>query len=349
MQSKISPLYFTVLAQTILTHALPVFDQGSSELPVRMVYQFPHPSWAENIAVRSNGDLLISRADVPELNLIKPDSRNPNATVVHRFTDKLAVLGIAETTPDRFAVIAGNFSLSAGVTPGSFSIYTVTFLGRGPSAQVDKVADLSEGIFLNGMSSLSGDTVLVGDFGGGKIYRVDINNGNYSIISSDPLLTAVPNPITGSAGVNGLHVFENQVFFTNSGQGILGHFPIAADGTQLSNASVFARPLNASLGFDDFAIAHDGTLFMPTTSGNSVQEVARNGNMSKIIAGSLNSTAIAQPTAAQLGRGPRDRDVLYITTAGGLAVPVNGNLTVGAQVVAVDLSGRQCSRNGAMR
>ena len=60
----------------------------------------------------------------------------------------------------------------------------------------------------------------------------------------------------------------------------------------------------------------------------------------RIVAGNVNSTAIAEPTSAQLGRD----GVLYVTTAGGLAVPVvvGGVPTrVGGQVVAVDLNGRE--------
>ena len=65
--------------------------------------------------------------------------------------------------------------------------------------------------------------------------------------------------------------------------------------------------------------------------------MTRKGGQS-VIAGNLNSTAIAEPTSAQLGRN----GVLYVTTAGGLAVPVvvgGEEVRVGGQLVAVDLNG----------
>jgi len=53
----------------------------------------------------------------------------------------------------------------------------------------------------------------------------------------------------------------------------------------------------------------------------------------------MGSTEIAEPTSAQFGRTLRDRKTLYVTTAGGLGVPVNGTEVVGGQLVAVDTTG----------
>ena len=58
----------------------------------------------------------------------------------------------------------------------------------------------------------------------------------------------------------------------------------------------------------------------------------------RIVAGNVNSTSIAEPTSAQLG----ENGVLYVTTAGGLAVPVvvgGEDVRVGGQLVAVELGG----------
>ncbi|MCJ1332748.1 hypothetical protein MMC10_009442 [Thelotrema lepadinum] len=347
----------------ISSHPLLNRDAATKEFPTRTVYQFANNTWAENIAVRSNGNLLITRADVPELwQIANPDSRSPSASLVHRFSDKLALTGIAETTPDTFALIAGNFSLTAGNTPGASSIYTVTF----PTAQcnsstvsVAKIADIPTGVFLNGMSSLSPSAVLVGDLGAGTIYRVAIPDGTTTLFSNDSLLAPAANPAFGPVGVNGLHVATNPdtkaqtVFFANSGQNLLGSFPLSPNGTQAAPAVVVSRPLNASEGYDDFALAPSSSssgetqdaspaIFAVTGGGNSVEKVNTATGKGRIIAGSLNSTAIAQPTAAGFGRGEEDGDgkVLYVTTAGGLAIPVDGNKRVGAQVVAVYLGMR---------
>ena len=343
-------LAFSVaLCQLLLpTWGVPLASSKASDHPVRLLWQFGKGSWAENLAVRSNGNLLVTRNDVPELYEIDPRSSNPTANLVHRFDEKLGLMGIAETSPDTFAVLGGIFSLATGFQFGSFSLYTVSFQhngthgGKGCSSSnssspiVAKVGDIPEADFLDGMVRLNDRLVLASDFYAGNIYRIDVFTGEHSVVSTDPLLAVAPYPDIGSVGVNGLRVHDNYLYFSNTGQRLLGRYPInMVDGTQLGAASVFARPLNSSFGYDDFAIREDGVLFVPTTGGNSVERLSADGKRGTIVAGNLNSTDIAQPTGAQLGRGLHDRDVLYLTTAGGLETPINGNIVVGAQVVAV--------------
>lgn len=63
----------------------------------------------------------------------------------------------------------------------------------------------------------------------------------------------------------------------------------------------------------------------------------------RTIAGDVNSTEIAEPTSVALGRtrGDRERRRLYVTTAGALAVPVDGEEILGGQLVAVDMKGKK--------
>ena len=63
------------------------------------------------------------------------------------------------------------------------------------------------------------------------------------------------------------------------------------------------------------------------------------GGRQGVVAGDLNSTEIAGPTAAGVGGAGGDADVLYVTTGGGLEAPVNGDEVMGGQVVAVDTKG----------
>lgn len=53
----------------------------------------------------------------------------------------------------------------------------------------------------------------------------------------------------------------------------------------------------------------------------------------------MGSTDIAEPISAQFGRRLLDAKTLYVTTAGGLATPINGTEVVGGQLVAVDTRG----------
>jgi hypothetical protein len=140
--------------------------------------------------------------------------------------------------------------------------------------------------------------------------------------------------------VNGIHVRDSTLYFTNTGEAIFAKMPIHEDGTPAGDTSIIARAPGDDY-YDDFTLRGDFA-YLVTGSGNSVEKVRLDGRGKQtIVAGSLNSTALAGPTAAAFGRTEWDSDVLYVVTSGGVAVPVDEGgqeVRVGAQVVAVDLS-----------
>jgi hypothetical protein len=93
-------------------------------LPTRTIYQYPSPTWIENVAVRSNGQLLLSFVTTPELHLLDPSTSPPTSTLVHRFSEVLALTGIIEVSPDKFYIAGGNFNLSTFDTAaGSYVVF----------------------------------------------------------------------------------------------------------------------------------------------------------------------------------------------------------------------------------
>lgn len=99
----------------------------STDSPIlRDVWQFPNDTWIENIAVRSNGQLLVTLLTVPELYQVDPaGAQEPK--LVYRFPQALGLFGIAELETDVFGVISSNFTagkianLTAANTPGTSS------------------------------------------------------------------------------------------------------------------------------------------------------------------------------------------------------------------------------------
>ena len=180
--------------------------------------------------------------------------------------------------------------------------------------------------------ALNDHIILVADPPNGKIWSVDIKTGTYNIISSDPLL--------GGTGVDGLKLHGNKLYFTDTSERLLGRFTIdPKTGIPIGNASVVARyPNNPPVvAFDDFALSRDGNFAYPVVAGgNSVEQVSVKTGKQVTIAGSLNETTIAQPTSAAFGRNGDER-ILYVTTAGGLGIPVNGNEAIGGQIVAIEV------------
>lgn len=340
-----------------ITNALPTAPYTEAcNATTRLVHQFPPGTWIENIAVRPNGMLLVTLLSVPELVLIDPLGFT-TPVIVHTFPEALGLTGISEVTTDIFTITSTNFSLSTDdITPNSSIAWSVDLRGvslspssnfttLNPAPVVSKISTLPSIVFPNGQTALSSSdsTVLIGDIRTGSIFRLDTLTGMVSTVIFDSSTVAVSNPTFGTAGVNGIHVRDNILYFTNTGEGILAKIPIDEDGMPTGNPTVITRVLEGNQ-FDDFALRGDSAFFV-TGSGNTIARVDLYGNgQQTVIAGSLNSTTLAEPTAAAFGRTEVDRDVLYVVTSGGLATPVfvDGKpVMVGGQVVAVDLSGCQ--------
>jgi hypothetical protein len=314
-----------------------------------VLYQYPEDTWIENIAVRASGELLVTRLDQPHVEQFNPLEENAEPKVVHSFDGSLSVMGIAEVASDSFAVIVGNVTFANGATPGSWSIWNVDFENpNGIAAEVNEITAIPDATFANGMTSLpsSGqvDNLLYGDIRRGVVSFVDTTTGESKVVINNTLTAAAPDPIFGKTGVNGIHVKDGVLYFANSAKGLFASVPIHSDGTPAGEPHIITRTHKSELVFyfDDFAIK-DEDAYLVTGSDNAIERVGLDGTpKGRIIAGNLNSTQIAGPTSAAFGRTAWDEHILYVVTSGALVAPVDGNITVGAQIVAVDTRRWDC-------
>lgn len=84
--------------------------------------------------------------------------------LVHEFPEYLGLLRVAEYRPDVFAVIAGNSSIAERFKnySGTHAIWSVDTTLDTP--KVEKIADIPDAEFLNGMAYLENDqSLLLGD------------------------------------------------------------------------------------------------------------------------------------------------------------------------------------------
>lgn len=315
---------------------LTAFRTSVALSPSRLVYEFPLGTWVENLAVRSYGPILVTSVTAPTLYQIDPSAPNPQATLVHNFTSALWTAGITETTPDTFYVAAANGSTTIlPPTPGSNRLFRVKFSGPNAAPEVDLTATVKDASFLNGLTTLNTKTVLAADSAKGAVWAVDVLNGTSKIVIQDPLMApSAASPI----GINGINVQGNQLYFTNSAQNVFAKIAIMPDGSPVGPPATVIASAAAGTGFDDFALDWRGNAFLVTAGGNTVVEVKKKGKQ-VVVAGNLDSTDIAEPTGAKFGRTWKDIGTLYVTTAGGLRIPVSGDQVVGGQLVAVDFRG----------
>ncbi|CAM6097038.1 unnamed protein product [Calypogeia fissa] len=156
VRSPILPLpllFFLFLTICTAVTPFPQKDLPPLPLPLELVYEFPNITWVENLAIRSNGEILITLAE-PNLYLVNTTAKS--ATLVYTFPDVLGLGGITEVDHDIFYLAAGNVS-NITTRPRSFSVWEVDMRSWSLSsgAVVRKVTDTPDAVAPNGLTTLS--------------------------------------------------------------------------------------------------------------------------------------------------------------------------------------------------
>ena len=292
-------------------------------LTVNTVWQFAFPSWCENLAIRSNGQILVSRLDTPELYQVDPKGKIPPILIATwNASFYMGALGISETTPDVFAInlaapVNGDFVKTSGI-PAIYKVDMNTFEATTTgavkkNATVSLITELPIADFINGMTTLNSENILSGDVYLGRVYKVNTLTGAYSIAIDDPLMKFPPDAAT-NLGVNGLKIKGSYLYWTNTAVGSLNRILISPAGAPLGNSSVVTTNVARA---DDFVFKNDGTAFIAQNQEDELSALLPNSSDAFVVAGSNISTTLAGVTAGKFGRLPTDRHRLYLTTSGG--------------------------------
>ncbi|KAI1840658.1 hypothetical protein JX265_006132 [Neoarthrinium moseri] len=325
-------LYSATAALAMPSHA----RQGSSlPLPAKTIFQFPSPGhWAENIAVRENGNLLVTlllpAAELWEI--AAPYSAAPRAGLVYSFPNLTGLVGITETAPDTFVVAGSNL---ANVSDIRSAVWEVRF--DGDQATPRKIADLSGTGVLNGVAAVPGcgksepSAVLVADSIKGRVYRVDTKMNSWETAISVPEMAPVR-----TVGINGIKIREGYLYFDNSETTSFYKIKITSTGFAAEGASAeLVAKVDGEPFLDDFSIGADGAIWAASNRGYTVRRINVSSGSSVVVAGSATSTTLLGDTATAFGRAESDQAILYVTTSGFNAT--NVPLEAG-KIVAIDTS-----------
>jgi hypothetical protein len=336
---------FSLLAiPLLLRHCLAAPSPSNATLassPARMasakvIYQFPKGAWLENIAVRSNGHILVARYDVPEVWDINPSATPATGRLVHRFPDASSCSGLAETSPDRFVVLVGS-AKKVLTMPASWAVAEID-VSAAPAAVRTVTPKVAKAGMLNGVALLNRDAVVVSDTTKGVVWRVDLRTGAHTIVLGETRREKKDDPALG-LGINGIRVQGGAVWVSNMLKGGFAMIPVDAQtGRPKGEPVSFARKL---LLTDDFAVARDGdSVFAANHRLNALVNVALSGKET-VLAGGKDSGIILGPTSAVWGRTPGLEKTMYVSTMGKsllpmLRTPPDGK-PEGGRVVAVTL------------
>ncbi|KAH8647696.1 hypothetical protein BX600DRAFT_443049 [Xylariales sp. PMI_506] len=340
-----------VLGGTIPASTVPALDPP---LPTRTIFQLQDVGdWIENIAVRSNGDLLFTQL-LPEANLYtvkNPQSSNPQVELIYNFQSVTGLYGIAEIWPDVFVIAGNNVTASLATVPGSGQLWQVDFhtanrRGGGsaaaPSPIVTKILDFPYNSATNGITAVpgaSGIALVANSLG--SLLRVDASAKTVVTESNVTEMAPVPNARL-TLGINGVKIRDGHLYWTNSLASTVYRLPLDHAGL-ISPPDAQAETVLTVPGyiFDDFNFGADGTVWVATNANNTILAATGEGQRQKVVAavGGSESTSVEGVTAVVFGRTPADKHVLYAVTSGGLAAPINGTLDGPGKVVAIDTSG----------
>jgi len=322
--SSKSLLYFIMAEPLVLDPAL----------PSKVLHQFPFPTWIENIAVRSNGDLLLTLLTTPELYLIRPS--NPGGPIlVHKFDEVSALTGIIEIKEDVFYVGGGNFTLqpwSSGADTYQVFEVDLTSFDKDSTPKVKKIAYLPGCGLANGFELLSREdgTVLIADSDAGVVWKLNVNEGTVEKLIDVEEMKPPPPPSI-PMGINGIKIRDGYLYWSNTGQQFFCRIKIDDEGKTSGSVEVLEREIIV----DDFVFDRKGNAWVTCHAVNTLGVVKAAGGVI-IAGGSIDKLTLAGGTACQFGRTSSDADVLYFVTSGGMAAPVNGAEVEGGKVVAID-------------
>jgi sugar lactone lactonase YvrE len=274
------------------------------------VATFPVNTFLENLVVTPDGTLYITSHENGTIVRLAP---NEAPSVYATVNGKVA--GIALTQNNELLVTGTN-------AEGVATVFLVQSNGT-----VETLATLPDAVFLNGVTPLDGDRFLIADSYRGAIWEFDLAQRTAQIWLEHPLLARQDaNNVIPAA--NGLKVFNNTLYVSNTEKLLLLKVPITAGGSS-GVPQVFVDNVN----IDDFAFDAEGNLYGATHIFNSVVRITPSGEITTIAQaeqGVTGSTAIA------FGRTMGDRTSLYVVTNGGMFLPPPTGV-VSAEVVRLEV------------
>jgi hypothetical protein len=301
---KITACFTLLLLLSILSSfCLATLDgpvSANAGLSLNPIREFSRGSWIENIAVRSNGHLLLTFYDKPEVWQVDPLTRQAKPILVYRFPSANGCLGITEVSPDKFAVIVGK--MKSKIDPGASSnIWTLDLRGGRLGASQITQQNAPPLNLLNGLTTLSPNAVLAADTVAGVIRCINLNNGASTIVVNDTL------------GVNGVRLRGGILYYTNIIKGTFSQIPIdTRSGIATGQAQILAKN---HFGADDFALdPKRNAAYGVNNLQNYVYHVDFAARISTTVA---KSSLLSGATSAQFGRAKGDEKTLYVTTNGG--------------------------------
>ncbi|KAI1383736.1 uncharacterized protein F4822DRAFT_49123 [Hypoxylon trugodes] len=317
--------------------------QVSLPLPARTIVQMNQTvDFVENIAVSGSGDLVVTlfHPTASVYAVEKPLSDSPIMSLLHTFQDANGTTGIVEINPGIFVVATAFYQGLATPVANTTSFWELQWGGKGLPATVRRIDHAPKASLVNGITSIPGlkSAVLAVDGALGLIYRVNVITGVNQVVLDATELKPVPGSQLG-LGANGIKIRDGYVYWSNTDAVSIYRTLIDSKGYPIRGAKVEkVVTIEGASGVDDFNFDRQGNIWAATNLDNTVVTIKPDGRR-EVVVGSPTELTVAGDTAVAFGRTAADKDIVYVTTCGAVASPVNGTITEPGKIVAIDAKG----------
>lgn len=325
------------------------FSRASS-LPAKVIYQFSEDigtSWLEGLLVRDNGDLLMTTlTPTPSIyTLSRPWHAEPKITSNITLPNLTGALSLADIGQNRYAVAAANFTDKVYLADGTIEVWVLD-LCEPEKPKHHRLVSMPEAGELNDMvvvKDSDGSTkILVADATKGRIWKVSMDTGAYSVWLDTSEMKPLSDGYPGPFGINGMRFgMDGHIYFSNTNTHTIWRIKTRADGSASPSDVESVLKVPGVRGLDSFAIDKHNRLWVASNFDNKLILVERHGSSwkSKVVLGGDTAHIVAGDTAVAFGQGKKEASMLYVVTGGAYASPVPpDDFTEPAKVVQVDVS-----------
>ena len=308
------------------------------------IARFPMNSFLENLAVRSDGSVLVTSMNAKQLFYVPPsDGAAPvDPVLLHTFAQPAT--GLVEVEPDIFFVSTSNL-----YTSHESFLHRLDLRGWRPGSPVQPQQAFQfppQARGLNGICLLGPGVVLVADSFASLIWRVDLQPGGAAprarVWLQHESMGYFPGKLNPEQpGVNGVRYAARtrQLYYTATAKKLL--MRVSVDPRTLDPAAQPELVVAGRMG-DDFCIDEDASvIYLATHRQNTIDRVSMdpgdNSGFTQCAAGDPFTEELIGPSSGAWGRAPGDYGkVAYFITDGGTASPPPGGPQP-ARLLRVDL------------
>jgi sugar lactone lactonase YvrE len=265
-----------------------------------VVATIPSPAFTENISEDADGTIYVTGMLESNLWKISPDGEVEKLAHVEPYSSILGVAAVEE------GIVVGAFRRDFR-TPNGFD-----FSNAGPeillldktTGEIMAAVPGQNGQLFNGMVADERGNALVVDSLSASVWQFDPKARTLSLwLRDEELASSKP----GARSANGVKVSGDHVYIANSEKRSIYRVGIDADGERQGPLTLFAKDLPH---VDDFAVASDGTIFLPPTGQTNP------GPLYRVPPGGAASTHAIGPSGASALVSHDDKWVYWPSNSG---------------------------------